>query len=240
MKKKAIAIVAGALAVTLLSLTHGFAYKSVEVKNGGSIAGKAVFDGEPPKLKPLPITKNRDFCGSSTPDPSLVISPGGEVKNVVVMLEGIGKGKKALPVKGAYLDNKDCIFTPHVQAVTVRTRLEVRNSDPILHNTHTYLRKRTVFNLALPLQGQKIRKRLRRPGLMSTKCDAGHTWMSAYIWVLEHPYYAVSDERGTFSIRDIPLGKYILKAWHEVLGTLRQEVTVPEGGEVKVEFHFKR
>ncbi|MEE9612082.1 MAG: carboxypeptidase regulatory-like domain-containing protein, partial [Desulfatiglandales bacterium] len=98
--------------------------------------------------------------------------------------------------------------------------------------------KKTVFNLALPLKGQKIKKRLRRPGMLSVKCDAGHTWMSAYVYVSKHPYYSVTDKKGSFEIKDVPPGTYMLKAWHEAFGTMKKKVTVSAKGEVKVGFSF--
>ncbi len=230
-------ILASAICVSLYQVAG--AYEASEVSNGGKISGVVKLHGKTIQVKVLAITKNKDVCGQSTPDPRYVIGKGGSVKNVIVTIEGIEKGKKALPVKDAVLDNNKCVFLPHVQAVTVGTRLTVMNSDSILHNTHTYLGgKKTVFNLALPLEGQKIKKPLRRPGLMNTKCDAGHTWMSAWVYVSKHPYYSVTGQDGKFKISDIPPGTYKLKAWHEALGTVEKEVTVPANGEVKIDFKF--
>lgn len=234
-------------AIPIIILVAGFflyqtvaAYEAIEVSDGGTIMGMVKLEGALPEQKALTISKNRDHCGESTPDPRYAIGDGGAVGNVIVTLEGIERGKKAVPVEGASLDNNRCVFQPHVQAVTVGTSLTVTNSDPILHNTHAYLGgKKTIFNLALPLEGQKIKKRLRRPGMMNTKCDAGHTWMSAYIYVSKHPYYAVTDDGGKFSIADVPPGTYKLKAWHEAMGVVEKEVTVPAKGEVIVDFSFK-
>lgn len=230
-----------ALAACLIVYGVGEAYQAMAVSNGGAITGEVKLAGTPPKVEMLPITKNKDYCGESTPAPTHVISQTGAIKNVLVTLEGIQKGKEAQPVKDAELDNTKCVFKPHVQAVTVGTTLAVVNTDPILHNTHVYLEgKKTAFNLALPTQGQKIQKPLTRPGLMSAKCDAGHTWMSAYIYVSETPYYFLTGEDGKFKISDIPPGTYKLKAWHEALGTLEKDVTVTEKGEIKVDFSFKK
>ena len=214
-------------------------YQAVEVTDGGKITGKVMFKGTAPEVKMIAVTKNPEFCGKTKPDPQYVISGNNEIKNVVVTLEGIEKGKKAAPVKGASLDNKDCVFVPHVQAVTKGTMLTIVNSDPILHNTHGYMKKtRTAFNLALPTQDQKIKKKLKRPAMYNSKCDAGHTWMSAYIYVSAHPYYAVTDKSGKFEIADVPPGTYTLKAWHEALGTMEQTVTVAAQKGVSSDFSF--
>ncbi len=215
------------------------AYEAVEVTDGGKITGVVTLKGKAPAVKTLAVTKDIEYCGKTSPDPRFVINGRKEIKNVVVTIEGIEKGKKAAPVKGAVLDNSHCVFKPHVQAVTKGSTLTIMNSDPMLHNTHAYVGgKRTAFNLALPLKDQKIKKKLKRPGMYSNKCDAGHTWMSAYIYVSKHPYYAVTDQSGKFEITDVPPGTYTLKVWHEALGTMEQGVTVAPKKEVSAGFSF--
>ena len=159
----------------------------------------------------------------------------GPVQNVVACCTG-GGGKK-VEAGPAEIDNKNCTFVPHVQAAMKGSKLTVANTDPILHNTHAYINKtETVFNLALPLQNQKIPKTSKKPGIIDIKCDAGHTWMSAYIVVTENPYFAVTDEKGHFSIKDIPSGTYKVRTWHEELGTQEKEVTITAKGEAKITF----
>ena len=218
------------------------AYQAIKVTKGGKITGVVTLKGKAPKVKMLAVTKNTEFCGKSTPDPRFEISGHNEIKNVVVILEGIEKGKKAAPVKGAVLDNANCVFVPHVQAVTKGTTLTIINSDPILHNTHAYLirSQRMVFNLALPTKDQKIRRRLKKSGMHFIRCDTGHDQMSAFIYVSENPYYAVTDRSGKFEIADVPPGTYTLKAWHEAFGTMEQKVTVAPRQEVMAGFSFIR
>ena len=114
------------------------------------------------------------------------------------------------------LDQKNCTYDPHVLLIPVRSKLKIRNSDEVLHNAHGFLRNTDVFNLAMPRKDQVIEKRMRRAGIVSVKCDAGHTWMSSYVFVMKHPYYAVTDEEGRFSLENVPAGKkYTLRVWHE-------------------------
>lgn len=225
-------------------------YEVIKVTNGGKIKGEIKFAGEPPAAKALKITKDQDFCGK-VPDETYVIGPNKGIKNVVVAVTNIGKGKAFDEKVTALIDNNRCRFVPHVQAVSKAQKIKVKNSDPVLHNTHPFLvqqpGERTIVNLALPNQGQviDITKRLvgklqnESEGIIRIKCDA-HEWMLGWVHVHEHPYFAVTDEKGGFTIGDIPPGKYKLRAWHEALGRAEKEISVPASGEVTINFEFSR
>ncbi len=222
-----------------LGLPGAWAYESIEVSDGGAISGEVKFTGEIPEIKQLAIVKNEEHCSTSVPSDELLISADKGIKYVVITIEDITQGKAINTTALSELDNNNCRFVPHVQAAAVGTKIQIINSDPILHNTHSYLDgAKTLFNLALPLQGQKIKRKLKKPGIVSVKCDAGHTWMSAYIVVSENPYFAVTDESGAFAIEDIPPGTYTLKAWHETLGTQVTEVTIKPNENTPVSFNF--
>jgi hypothetical protein len=132
----------------------------------------------------------------------------------VILIEGVTRGKKRNG--DVVLDNANCLFVAHVTALMAGERARVRNSDPILHNTHGFLGKPTVFNLALPNRGQviDITRRLTRPGVIRVLCDA-HPHMSAWMVVHDSPYYAVTDERGAYRIDAVPPGTYRVTMWHE-------------------------
>jgi len=215
-------------------------YEGFDLTTGGSIAGVAKFIGARPKLVPRPVTKSQEICGHRTkPSEEIVLGDGGALQNVVVTIEGIRKGKK-IPTSSPVLDQVKCDYVPHVQSVTLGSTLEIQNSDDLLHNVNAKLDGRaTIFNLAMPLKGQKISKRLTKPGLILLQCDAGHTWMKGYIMVVEHPYHATSDNRGSFTLADVPAGSYKVKAWHERLGALEREVTIRQGAEASISFEFK-
>ncbi|HEX6210079.1 MAG TPA: carboxypeptidase regulatory-like domain-containing protein, partial [Methylomirabilota bacterium] len=172
------------------------------------------FVGAPPRLEPLAVNKNRDVCGDRKESEALVLGPERGVRGSVILLEGVGRGKK--PGAELVLDNHRCLFVSHVSAVMTGERARVKNSDAILHNTHGFLGKPTVFNLALPNRDQmiEITKRLTRPGVIRVVCDA-HPHMSAWLVVHDSPYYAVTDERGAFRIDGIPPGSYKITMWHE-------------------------
>jgi plastocyanin len=181
----------------------------------GIVSGVVHLDGPAPKLAPYPVTKDGGTCGKDAPNESVVVDKAGSLRNVVVFLKDAHVDAGPAPVAGAALDQKQCRYTPHVQALTVGTPLSLMNNDAILHNIHANDAGMTVFNVAMPIKGQKVPVPMRKPGLMKLQCDAGHAWMSGWIYVFDHPYFAVTDASGAFTIKDIPPGDHVLELWHE-------------------------
>jgi plastocyanin len=166
-------------------------------------------------------------------EPEVTLGPDGGVQDSIVYLEGVEQGKAWPPeAEAPILDNKDCIFQPHVQAIPAG-KLGVHNSDPMLHNTHGFYGRRTAFNIALPNQGQTIDVDLDRAGQVRIECDA-HGWMRGWVYVVDNPYYAVTGEDGTFEITDVPPGEYTLVANQAYTGPVEVEVTVSGGETVDV------
>jgi plastocyanin len=245
---------AAALALTAALTAPALAYEVVTVPEPGVLAGVVRFTGTPPKLEPLPVNKNRDVCGESKESEALVLGPERGVRGSVILLEGVARGKK--PVAEVVLDNARCVFVSHVTAVMAGERTRVKNSDTILHNTHGFLGKPTVFNLALPNRDQmiEITKRLTKPGVIRVVCDA-HPHMTAWMIVHDSPYYAVTDERGAFRLDGIPPGSYKVTMWHEGFRakgvdkdgrpayedpiTVTREVTIAPKGAATVDFELK-
>jgi hypothetical protein len=115
-----------------------------------------------------------------------------------------------------------------VQVAEVGQWLELRNSDPILHNADAWIGQEPIFNVALT-PGRVVRKPLARTGLVAITCDVRHTWMKAFVAVTDHPYHSVTDIDGTYEIRDLPPGSYTLRIWHEELGSREQPVKIEAG-----------
>ena len=215
-----------------------WAYTPGAVTGGGVLSGTVRYLGNVPPAPRLPVTKDPQVCGSDKPDEALLVSAAKGLANAVVFIDKIDHGK-ALGAGKAELDNSTCRFDPHVQAFAVGTELHVKNEDAVLHNTHIRLPSADVFNYALPEKGQVIKKKVTRSGLMKVGCDAGHTWMSAWIAVFEHPYFAVTDKEGRFSIGDVPPGDYALMYWHEKAGKASQKFSVAAGATVDASHAFK-
>lgn len=199
----------------------------------GDLKGTIRFAGTPPKEAPFPATRDQKVCGQSVPNESLQVS-SGHLANVVVTVKGSGL-PKPLP-QAISIDQRECRYHPHVQATGVGSTLEILNSDPMLHNIHGYVGQQTLFNLAMPIKGQKLPRPLPRAGLVRIKCDV-HSWMSAFVVVSDSPYAVVGSD-GTYTVRDLPAGTYTVTAWHEKLGEKTAPVTVPASGDVSVDFSF--
>ncbi len=207
----------------------------------GTIAGVVRFPEEYPELEKVLITKDQTICGAFQYSEVFVVSEENHgLKNVVVSLKNI-KASATPEATTAQMDQNKCRYVPHVQVVPVGTTVEIINSDGILHNVHAYYNgldpKNTVFNKAQPKFLKKIKQELDKPGIYYYRCDV-HAHMSAYIVALDHPYYAVSDDKGKFTIANVPPGKYTVQAWHEALGTLEKEVTVEAGKVAQVTFEI--
>jgi len=226
------------LFIVALLIPKAWGYEAVEVKDGGTLKGTVKVTGNIPKDETVSVTKDKSVCGDTLPREKYVISPDGGVRYAIVFIESIAKGKP-VPKNSIVIDNKKCAFHPHVQGATVGQTLEVKNDDPMLHNTHIYLNKKTFFNAALPIRGMHIKDRIKKSGLMTIECDV-HSWMKGYIYVVDHPYIATTDENGKFSITDIPPGSYDVEVWHEALGKQEHKVTIGPGATVELNIDFKK
>ncbi len=147
------------------------------------------------------------------------------MENVIVYLVDIKSGKKMdLPAQ-PMVDQKSCHYEPNVQIIAKDSTLQVKNSDPILHNIHSYLGTTTVINLAEPKQGMVIPKKITKAGGMTLKCDI-HNFMRGAIFTADNPYAVLTGKDGTFEIKDVPPGTYEIALFHEVLSPKSGTVTV--------------
>jgi plastocyanin len=219
-------------------------YKAMAVNNGGTINGVVKFEGDVPEKKALEITKDQKVCGVEEKfDESLVVGEGNALKNTIVYLIDISEGKDFDKEAKLEIDQKGCKFTPHVQIVPVGARLTMLNFDKIMHNVHIF----SDINKSVNKPQAKSRRKMplkavkKVEGPVSVKCDV-HGWMSAWISYVPHPYFAVTNEKGEFTLEDVPAGEYKLGYWHETCGTNNKApvaVTVEAGGTVAQDFTLK-
>ena len=204
-------------------------YQVATVTDGGTITGTVKWTGAKPAPLTLPISKNPDICDpdkKGTRDlERLLIGPDGGVANTVVFLKSISKGKDwDLPPTRASLDQKTCQYSPHIMLVQQRGNLNMKSSDPILHNIH--MAGAAFYNLPFPIKDKVITRTFQKDGVVDLKCDAGHVWMNSELLVVQNPYYAVTDEHGNFKLTNVPPGDYQIAAWHEGWHVARQETFV--------------
>jgi polysaccharide lyase family 4-like protein len=204
----------------------GEPYEAVTVSDGGAIKGKVLFQGSPPAKRKVIPTKDREVCGSGVREvDQILLGPDKAVEDAVVYLKAVERGKGWEKSSGVpHIDNVKCDFRPHLQIIPAGD-FEIVNSDPVLHNTHGFYGKLTAFNVALPNQGQRIKRPLKKPGLVRVECDA-HGWMLGWVYVADNPYYAVTAKDGTFTIKDVPPGSYTLVGWQEYAGEVEIPVVV--------------
>ena len=213
------------------------AYEAVAVTDGGSISGTVKYDGTAPAPAKIPVTKDPEVCGKDGKEktsPDLLVSAGGGVANVVVVVKAT-KGKKLdVPTTNPVFDQRTCEFHPHVLAFPAGSTVDVVNSDGILHNIHTTSTANPSVNQAQPKFKPKIQIKVDKPEWpIKVQCDA-HGWMHAYWISEEHPYYAVTDADGNFKIGDLPAGDYEVEVWQEKLGKKTEKVTVKAKEDTKV------
>ncbi len=220
---RAMQLAAAALCATLAlaAAPHAAAqsdYTVVSVTDGGTITGTVKWSGPQPKIPKLPVTKDTKLC-----DPDslkmrdlerLEIDSDGGVANTVVYLRDVTKGKPVdLPSERQHLDQKTCRYVPHILVVPMGGKLNIQSSDPVLHTVQ--MSGAATNNVPFPFQGVSIPVSLPRSGVVELKCNAGHVWMNANLFVVRNPYYAVTDEHGFFKLTEVPPGEYEIVAWHE-------------------------
>ena len=206
---------------------------------GGSLSGKVNFKGNSPKKKTLKMDAD-PVCGASHKAPpfrqSFIINEEGYLKNVMIYLKNV-KYNGDIPSTQAILDQKGCVYSPHVQGIRVGQELLIKNSDATLHNIHGIPKINSEFNFAMPkVVKEKVIKMDQAEHAIYIKCDV-HPWMKSYISVFDHPYFAVTEDTGYYQIENIPPGNYEVIAWQEKFKdkktkewkTLNATVTIGEG-----------
>jgi hypothetical protein len=201
-------------------------------QDAGSLSGRISFAGDPPAKKKIDVTKDKEVCGKTELyDEALVVGPDKGVKNVVVTVVGAKGGKFAS--QKATLDQKGCLYTPRVVVVPTTGELDILNSDGILHNIHTYSTANPSINKAQPKFKKVLTEKFAKPEIIKASCDA-HAWMTGWIVATDTPFVAVTNEKGTFSIKDIPPGNYKVEIWHETLGKQVKDVSIKAKEETKL------
>jgi plastocyanin len=217
----------------------------VDPATAAVVHGRVVVDGTPPS--PVVLRLDGDpkcvdlRAGTPVMSARHVVDDDGALANVFVYVrEGDALGRHAFPVPSepVVLDQQRCWYEPRVVGVRVGQRLEVRNSDPLLHNVRADAAVNQGFNIGQPVEGMRnVHTFTTREVMVPFKCDV-HAWMQAWVGVLEHPFFAVTGADGRFSLDGLPPGAYTIEAWHEALGRAVQTVTLEASDRRELTFKF--
>ena len=181
------------------------------------------------------------ICQASHPEAvysEKVVADGGGLANVFVYVKSGLTGSYPAPSESVMLDQHGCQYSPHVSGIQVGQMLVIRNSDNTLHNVHAMPELNDEFNQGQPFVDMEIEKSFDKAEVMVPfKCDV-HPWMTSYMGVVDHPFFAVSGADGSFSIDGLPAGDYEVEAWHEEFGAQTLSVTVAADGSAEANFDF--
>jgi plastocyanin len=207
---------------------------AVAPAGGGTITGTVTFTGTPPANPPIDMSEEQQCAqkhAGGPRDPQVVVTDG-KLANVFVFVKGglpAGRTYQA-PSNPAVLDQDGCLYEPRNFGVMIGQPIEIKNSDPVLHNIKAVPTKNRGFNISQPSQGMTTRRTFSTEEVgIPLECNV-HGWMKASVTVLNHPFFNTTGRDGTFRIQGLPAGTYEIEARHEKLGTRTQSVTVPEGG----------
>jgi plastocyanin len=209
---------------------------------GATLTGKVAFEGAAPKMDQIKMDADA-YCKAEHKEPvyaqEVVVNSNNTLRWVIVYVKEGVTGSYPAPKDGVTLDQHGCQYSPHVFGIQTGQTLKILNSDSTLHNIHALPKKNAEFNIGQPFPKMVTEKKFDQVEVpVRFKCDV-HKWMGAYCAVLNHPFYAVTSDQGTFEIKNLPPGNYVIEAWHEKYGTQTQNVTVTGAESKTVDFSFK-
>ncbi len=228
------------LAITTLVLICLF----VMTASAGTVSGKINFSGAKPAATKLMMNADarcvKMHAGKNVMSELIFVNANNTLQNVFVYVKKGLEGKKfPLPSEKRKLDQKGCMYNPHIFGVMTNQPIEITNSDATLHNIHALPKNSKQFNIAQPKQNMKMTQKFDKSEVMvKIKCEV-HNWMASYVGVLDHPFYGVSNNQGNFTIKDLPAGTYELEAWHEKFGTQTMSVTIGASDTKTADFSFQ-
>lgn len=228
----------------ILSCLFVLSLCSVSLSYAATITGTVKYEGDVPKFKTVKMDSD-PICLTHHEGPVypqiLELGEGNSMGNVFVhVVSGLSQKKYSAPSEPAVLDQKGCMYEPHVLGIMVGQPLKVLNPDGTLHNVHGTPKINKEFNIAMPKFRKEITRTFDQPEFMfQMVCDV-HPWMGAWVSVMEHPFFSTTKKDGMFKIENLPAGEYEIEAWHEKLGTKKSTIVLSDGDEKEVNFSFSQ
>jgi plastocyanin len=215
--------------------------KIVDASKAANVSGRVTIEGAVPANPPVKMSGD-PYCSEQNPRGAMfenfVVDDGG-LENVFVYVSDKLDYYFEVPTTPVKLDQKGCHYSPHVLGIRAGQTLAISNSDDAMHNVHALPTANSEWNKGQALKNMVDEKVFTaREVMVPFKCDV-HNWMHAYVGVMDHPYYAVTQGGGKFELKGLPAGTYTVTAWHEKLGTQSQSVTVADRDSKEISFTFK-
>jgi plastocyanin len=247
MKTKNLILVIGFTVIICISSGRGVGVESrpstaSSTTGTVTIRGKVKFEGRAPKATPINMAADPS-CAKQHPTPVLsqdvMVDAEGALPNVVVFIaDGLGDRTFDPPSQPVVIEQRGCMYRPHVLALRANQKLRVLNSDNTTHNIHPMPANNREWNKSQP-PGSPIEESFAREEIaIPVKCNV-HPWMRGYIAVFKHPYFVVTGKDGSFNLSNLPPGSYTIEAWHEKLGKSTQKITVGANETKVIDFVFK-
>jgi plastocyanin len=215
---------------------------AVDEANAATVTGKVAFTGEKPAARTIDMSATPACARAhTTPQKSeeVIVNDNNTLRYTFVWVKSGVPDRQWPAASGAVvLDQQGCMYKPHVIGVMTGQNIEIRNDDPTNHNIHPQPKVNQEWNESQPPKGDpKMRSFAREEIMIPVKCNV-HPWMRSYIGVVGHPFFAVTGDDGTFTIKGLPPGTYTIGAWHEKYGTKDMQVTVAPKESKSVDFSF--
>jgi plastocyanin len=214
----------------------------VDPSSAGNISGRILFAGDKPSMPSIDMSSNPS-CERQHRTPvkaeTVVVNANGTLRNAFVRIkDGLAPAHWTPPEESVQLTQSGCIYEPHVVGIMVGQTLEILNDDPVNHNVHAESQINPAWNISeAPRDEHKFRKFPREEILFPMTCSV-HPWMRSYIGVSSHPFFAVTGEDGSFTLRGVPPGTYTIEVVHEKLGRKEGKVTLPVSGVASIDFTY--
>ena len=224
------AVTGAALVVAGVAMIGGTL--TATAQGGGAIEAEVKYNGAA-VVEKLKVNKDTEKCGTEAAIEKIVVGGNKGLAHAVV---SVPEAKGAPTAKKVAVDQHGCKFVPHVIATTPG-EVELKNSDDILHNIHTYSTANPSINKAQPKFKKVMTEKFDKPEIIKLTCDV-HSWMLGWVAVMPNPYFGVTDANGATKIENVPPGKYKVEVWHETLGKQTKDVEVKAGQTAKVSFEM--